>query len=76
MNITGLIAGAQYVFRVFAVAKDNQTTGDSVSKTQYTSKCLICFDMGILMVFVFPANEYFDDIENNYIKSSGLELYW
>ena len=38
MNITALIAGAKYVFRVFAVAEDNQTTGDSVSKTQYTSK--------------------------------------
>ncbi|XP_061101229.1 LOW QUALITY PROTEIN: receptor-type tyrosine-protein phosphatase eta [Conger conger] len=36
MNITGLTAGAQYVFRVFAVAGDNQTAGDSVSKTQYT----------------------------------------
>ena len=38
MNITGLNAGAQYVFRVFAVAEDNQTAGDSVSKTLYTSK--------------------------------------
>ncbi|KAJ8271455.1 hypothetical protein COCON_G00103140 [Conger conger] len=36
MNITGLTAGVQYVFRVFAVAGDNQTAGDSVSKTQYT----------------------------------------
>ncbi|XP_064194073.1 receptor-type tyrosine-protein phosphatase eta [Anguilla rostrata] len=34
--ITGLTAGAQYVFRVVAVAADNQTAGDSVSKTQYT----------------------------------------
>ncbi|XP_035273586.1 receptor-type tyrosine-protein phosphatase eta-like isoform X4 [Anguilla anguilla] len=36
VDITGLTAGAQYVFRVVAVAADNQTAGDSVSETQYT----------------------------------------
>ena len=41
MNITGLNAGAQYVFRVFVVAEDNQTAGAYVSKTRYTSKSTI-----------------------------------
>ncbi|KAJ8247584.1 hypothetical protein GJAV_G00248000 [Gymnothorax javanicus] len=36
VNITGLTAGAKYMFRVYALAAENQTEGDSVNKTQYT----------------------------------------